>query len=192
VLANEKASLFAQQSENLPDDFVPPCLKCLKLSNVDSTTETSNAIIENIATITNGISNPSPEEFVAISDENSRLKDLLETGMLKSLKGHQAFCDVLKKSILHKNPRKEGLGFKIKLNVAGTYWTAEQYPQTSWVLAKSKTLEPTLLSHMTALFLLMMSLMTQTTNSSNNRMVRFLLGMLGLTIGQVHPRSKSG
>ena len=66
--------------------------------------------------------------------------------MLKSLKGHQTLCDVLKKSILHKNPRKEGLGFERKLNADGTYWTPEQYPRTSWVLAKSKTLEPALLS----------------------------------------------
>jgi hypothetical protein len=66
--------------------------------------------------------------------------------MLRSLKGHQTLCDVLKKSILQKNPRKEGLGFKRKLNIDGTYWTLEQYPQTSWVLAKSKTLEPAILS----------------------------------------------
>src|SRR3990170_4886152 len=44
---------------------------------------------------------------------------------------------------------------------------------------------------MTLPFLLFLtSLMTQTTNSSNNRMVRFSLGMLGLTVGLVHPRSK--
>ena len=108
--------------------------------------ETSNAAIKNIATSLNDISNPSSEEFVAISNENCRLKNLLETGMLKSLKGHQTLCVVLKKSILHRNPRKEGLGFKRKLNVDGTYWTPEQYPRTSWVLAKSKTLKPALLS----------------------------------------------
>ena len=107
---------------------------------------TSNAAIKNIATASNEISNPSSEEYVAISDENCRLKSLLETGKLKSLKGHQTLCDVLKKSILHKNPRKEGLGFERKLNVDGTYWTPEQYPRTSWVLAKNKTLEPELLS----------------------------------------------
>ena len=65
--------------------------------------------------------------------------------MLKNLKGHQTLCHVLKKSILHKNPRKEGLGFERKLNVDGTYWTSDQYPRTSWVLAKSKTLEPAIL-----------------------------------------------
>ena len=84
-------------------NFVPPCLKCLECSNADSHAETSNAIIENIATTTKDISNPSSEEIVALSDENCRLKNLLETGMLKSLKGHQTLCDVLKKSTLHKN-----------------------------------------------------------------------------------------
>ena len=62
--------------------------------------------------------------------------------MLRSLKGHQTLCDVLKKSILHKNPQKEGLGFEKKLNVDGSYWTPEQYPHMTWIRAKSKTLEP--------------------------------------------------
>ena len=66
--------------------------------------------------------------------------------MLKSLKGHQTLCDVLKKSTLHKNTWKEGLGFERKLNIDGTYWTPEQYPRTSWVLAKSKTPKPAILS----------------------------------------------
>ena len=79
VLAKEKASLFAEQSNRLPDDFVPPCLKCLERSNADSNAETSTAVIENIATTMNDISNPSPEEFFSISDENCRLKNLLET-----------------------------------------------------------------------------------------------------------------
>ena len=38
------------------------------------------------------------------------------------------------------------MGFERKLNVDGTYWTPEQYPRTSCVLAKRKTLEPALLS----------------------------------------------
>ena len=38
------------------------------------------------------------------------------------------------------------MGFERKLNIDGTYWTPEQYPLTSWVLAKSKTLEPGILS----------------------------------------------
>jgi hypothetical protein len=86
---------------------VPPCSQCLKRSIDDSNAEISNAVIENIATTTNGISNPSSKELVAISDENCRLNNLLETGMLKSLKGHQTLCDVLKKSILHKHPERK-------------------------------------------------------------------------------------
>ena len=88
VLAKEKSSLFAKQSKRLPDDFVPPCSQCLEHGNDDSNAETSNVAIKKIATTTNDISNPSSEEFVAISDENCRLKNLLETGILKSLKGH--------------------------------------------------------------------------------------------------------
>ena len=118
---------------------MPPCLKCLECSNVDSHAGTSNANIKNSATTTNEISNPSHEDFVAIFDENCRLKNLLETGMLNFLKGHPTLCDVLKKSILHKNPRKEGLGFERKLNVDGTYWTPKQYSRMTWVLAKGKT-----------------------------------------------------
>ena len=45
--------------------------------------------------------NPSAEDTTAIADENARLKTLLETGMYKSLKGHQTLCDVLKKQILN-------------------------------------------------------------------------------------------
>jgi hypothetical protein len=87
-LALEKSSLFAEQSNRPPDDFVPPCLKCLERSNDESHAETSNANIENIATNMNDISNPSLEVFAAVTEENCRLKNLLETGMLKSLKGH--------------------------------------------------------------------------------------------------------
>jgi hypothetical protein len=65
--------------------------------------------------------------------------------MFKSLKGHQTLCDVLKKSILHKNPRKEGVSFERKLNENGTYWMPDQYPPTMWVPAKSKTPNPALL-----------------------------------------------
>ena len=89
---------------------------------------------------------PCAKENCSISDENARLKDLLQTGMFKSLKGHQTISNVLKKSILHKNPRKEGVGFERKLNENDTYWTPDQYPRTVWVPAKSKTLDPALLS----------------------------------------------
>ena len=44
--------------------------------------------------------NPSVEENGSVSDENARLKDLLQTGMFKT---HQTLCDVLKKSPLVRN-----------------------------------------------------------------------------------------
>ena len=62
----------------------------------------------------NVVTNPSSEDTTTIADENARLKTLLETGMHKSLKGHYALCDVLKKQILNRNPRKEGFGFERK------------------------------------------------------------------------------
>ena len=58
--------------------------------------------------------NPSSEDPTTISDENARFKTLLETGMYKSLKGHQTLCDVLKKQILNRNPRKRVLGSRGK------------------------------------------------------------------------------
>ena len=90
--------------------------------------------------------NPSSEEAIAITDENARLKTLLETGMYKSLKGHQTLCDVLKKQILNKNPRKEGVGFERRINVDGSYWKPEQYPKTTWVATQGPSVDPSTLS----------------------------------------------
>src|SRR3954463_2082027 len=41
------------------------------------------------------VSNPSSEDTIDIVEENVRLKNLLETGLFKSLKGHQTLCDIL-------------------------------------------------------------------------------------------------
>ena len=95
------------------------------------------------------VTNPSAEDTTAIADENARLKTLLETGMYKSLKGHQTLCDVLKKQILNRNPRKEGVGFERKMNVDGSYWKPEQYPKTTWVAAKEPSVDPSTLSGFT-------------------------------------------
>ena len=67
------------------------------------------------------VTNPSAEDATTIAHENARLKTLLETGMYKSLTGHQTLCDVLKKQILNRNHRKEGVGFERKMNVYGSY-----------------------------------------------------------------------
>ena len=71
------------------------------------------------------VTNPFPEDTTAIADENARLKTLLEIGMYKSLKGHQTLCDVLKRQILNRNPRKEGVVFERKMNDDGSYWKPE-------------------------------------------------------------------
>ena len=95
------------------------------------------------------VTNPSAEDTTAIADENARLKTLLEIGMYKSLKGHQTLCDVLKRQILNRNPRKEGVGFERKMNADGSYWKPEQYPKTTWVAAKEPSADPSTLSGFT-------------------------------------------
>ena len=99
---------------------MPPCLKCLERDNVVSVAECSTAPDVAISSTANVVTKPSTEDATTITDENVRLKTLLETGMYKSLKGHQTLCDVLKKQILNRNPRKEGVGFERKMNVYGS------------------------------------------------------------------------
>ena len=81
----------------------------------------SNAI--NSSTVS-AITNSSSEDIASITDD-AGLKELYMTGMYKSLKGHPTLCVVLKKQILNRNPRKEGIASKRKLNVDGTYWKPE-------------------------------------------------------------------
>ena len=90
-----------------------------------------------------------PDNTTTIADENARLKTFLETGMFKSLKGNQTQCDVLKWQILKQNPRKEGVGFERKMNADGSYWKPEQYPKTTWVVAKGPLVDPSTLSGFT-------------------------------------------
>ena len=60
-------SLLTQQLKEKPEVFVPPCLKCLDCSNTESNVESSvNA-------------NPCVKENGSLSNENSRLKDLIQT-----------------------------------------------------------------------------------------------------------------
>ena len=111
-LRKENDSLLAEQISTAQDEFDAPCLKCLAREANDPTVECSNASENALSSTVSVVTNPSSEETTAITDDNDRLKTLLETGMYKSLKGHQILCDVLKKIILNKNPKKEGLGFK--------------------------------------------------------------------------------
>ena len=56
---------------------------------------------------------------------------------------------MLKKKILNRNPRRDGIAFERKLNANGTYWKPEQYPKTSWVAAKGPPVDPSNLSGFT-------------------------------------------
>ena len=132
----ENKSLCAEQISSAQEGFEPPCLKCIERDNATSVAECSTATTVAISSTVDVVTNPSAEDTTAIADENARLKTLLETGMYKSLKGHQTLCDVLKKQILNRNPRKEGVGFVRKMNTDGSYWKPEQYPKTTWVAAK--------------------------------------------------------
>ena len=96
-------------------------LKCLARDNAISIVECSNAFEVAISPTVDVVTNPSSEDATTIADENVRLNTLLETCIYKSLKGHQTLCDVLKKQILNRNPRKEGIAFERKLNADGTY-----------------------------------------------------------------------
>ena len=93
---------------------------------------------------------------------------------------------MLKKQILNRNPRKEGIAFERKINADGTYWKPEQYPKTSWVAAKGPPVDPSNLSgftcespHSSDEYL------TPTIKCSKIRMVKYLLDMLALTAGTV-------
>ena len=133
------------------------------------------------------VTNPSAEDATAIADENARLKTLLETGMYKSLKGHQTLCDVLKKQILNRNPRKEGVGFERKMNVDGSYWKPEQYPKTTWVAAKEPSVDPSTLSSFTcANPVIIDESFDANISCSKIRMVKCLPGTLVLTAGMDH------
>ena len=59
--------LLTQQLKEKPEMFEPPYLKCLERNNAESNAESSMS------------ANPSIEENISVSDENARLKDLLQT-----------------------------------------------------------------------------------------------------------------
>ena len=99
-LQKENESLRAQQISPAQEGFEPPCLKCIECDNAASVAECSTAATVAISSTLDVVTNPSTEDTTSIADENARLKTLLETGMYKSLKGHQTRCDVLKKQIL--------------------------------------------------------------------------------------------
>ena len=147
-LQKERDSLLSQQINTAQVEFIPPCLKCIERESANSSPESSNASIAANSSPVSTITNSSSEDIASITD-NAGLKELYVTGMYKSLKGHQTLCDVLKKQILNRNPRKEGIAFERKLNADGTYWKPEQYPKTSWVAVKGPPVDPSTLSGFT-------------------------------------------
>ena len=96
-LRKENESLRAQQISPAQEGFEPPCLKCLERDNATSVAGCSTAATVAISSTVDVVTNPSAEDATTIADENARLKTLLETGMYKSLKGHETLCHVLKK-----------------------------------------------------------------------------------------------
>ena len=119
-LQKERDSLLAQQISAAQEEFVPPCLKCIERESANSSPECSNATNATNSSTVSAITNTSSEDIASITDD-AGLKELYMTGMYKSLKGHQTLCDVLKKQILNRNPRKEGIAFERNLNADGTY-----------------------------------------------------------------------
>src|SRR3954470_11495164 len=144
-LQKERDSLLAQQISAAQEEFVLPCLKCIERESANSTPECSNASNVTNSSPASAITNSSSEYIASITDD-AGLKELYMTGMYKSLKGHQTLCDALKKQILNRNPRKEGIAFERKLNADGTYWKPKLYPKTSWVAAKGPPVDPSNLS----------------------------------------------
>src|SRR3954466_5060417 len=130
-LENFNLSLMAQQGSEENHKTDSTCLTWLERSK---TVSKGKAIVIDDT-------NPSDEENPAVTEELLRLKNLFETGMFKSVQGHQYLCDILRKALLHRNPKNEGVGFERKINPDGTYWEPEQYPKTVWVLAKEKPID---------------------------------------------------
>src|ERR1044072_2523320 len=133
-LENINLTLMAQQGSEAKNDSTTPCLICLDRDKLESARKGKGPIVIDDT-------NPSIKENDTITEELLRLKDLFDTGMFKSVQGHQHLCDILRKALLHRNPRQEGVGFERKINPDGTYWEPEQYPKTVWVLAKEKPID---------------------------------------------------
>src|SRR3954462_9781263 len=131
-LENVNLSLMAQQGSEANHKTDSPCLTCLERSKTDCKGKAPIVIHD---------TNASDEENPSVTEELLRLKYLFETGMFKSEQGHQYLCDILRKALLHRNPRNESVGFERKINPDGTYWEPEQYPKIVWVLAKEKPID---------------------------------------------------
>jgi len=90
-------TLMAQQGSDAKTDSTTPCLTCLDRDKLESARKGKRPIVIDD-------SNPSVEENDNVTEELLRLKDLFDTGMFKSVQGHQHLCDILRKALLHRNP----------------------------------------------------------------------------------------
>ena len=81
------------------------------------------------------VTNSSSKDTKSITD-HAGLKELYVTGMYKSLKGHQALCDVLKKQILNRNPRKEVLPLRGNSMLMGPTGNLSSIPKPHGLLRK--------------------------------------------------------
>ena len=90
IFKRKNESLRAKQISSAQEGFEPPCLKCIERDNATSVAECSTAATVAISSTLDVGTNPSAEDTTSvIANDNARLKTLLETGMYKSLKGHQ-------------------------------------------------------------------------------------------------------
>src|SRR4051812_41792017 len=96
-LENINLSLMAQQGSEAKNDSSLPCLTCLDRDRLESAHKGKGPIIIDDT-------NPSVEENAFVTEELLRLKDFFDTGMFKSVQGHQYLCHILKKTLLHRNP----------------------------------------------------------------------------------------
>ena len=174
-LQKDNDSLLAQQISASQEEFVAPCLKCLERDNANSSAECSTAAIYSTVSV---VSIPSSEETTSVTDKNAGLKELYITDMYKSLKGHQTLCDVLKKQILNRKPRKEGIAFERKLN-------ADSQNHMGLLPKDLQLIHPLYLALTVILHILLMSHLTPTISYSKIRMVKYLLDLLVLTAGTV-------
>ena len=88
-LESKNLTLMAEQGYEAKPVSDSPCLTCLEQSNIDSRCK---------AAMFPDVTNASDEGNPAVTEELLRLKNLFESGMFKSVQGHQYLCDILRKA----------------------------------------------------------------------------------------------
>src|SRR3954468_12676788 len=91
-LENINLSLMAQQGSEAKNDSSMPCLTCLDRDKLESALKGNGHIVIDDTS-------PSVKENDSVTEELLRLKELFDTGMFKSVQGHQHLCDILRKPL---------------------------------------------------------------------------------------------